>query len=82
MTRRFAELLTGLAWDGPDLDADELLADAVLVARVTRMGDGRSTTCFARTEGSDVVIVTGLLECARQINAQTADWTTVEDDDP
>lgn len=78
---RFSEALAALHWDGPDLDPDELLSDAVLIARVTRLGDGRSSTAFARSTGTDVVSVTGLIECARQINAATADWTTVEDDD-
>lgn len=53
---------------GLELDDDELVTDAVIVLRITRMGDGRSTVGFTKSDTADAVIVAGLIECARQLN--------------
>lgn len=62
-----------------DLDDDEMVVDAVILARVTRMSDGRSTFAWSGSENVDTVVKTGLIECARQING--AGWEQVEDNE-
>lgn len=62
-----------------DLDNDEMVTDAVILCRVTRMSDGRGAFVHVGNDGIDNVIKTGLIECARQINA--LGWEAVEDDD-
>ena len=60
-----------------DLGDGELIADAILVTRFTRMDDGTSGVFIAITEGSDIVTVLGLIEAARQINS--GDWADGHD---
>lgn len=67
----------GLTFD-VDLEDDELITDAVILARVTRMSDGRSSFVVCGNEGLDVVTRTGLIECGRQVNE--GGWHDVEDD--
>lgn len=61
-----------------ELDDDEMIADAVVIARCTRMSDGRTTVTFAKTDGADIVTVLGLLESGRQI--QTGEWDEADGD--
>lgn len=62
-----------------DLDDDEMVTDAVILARVTRMSDGRSTFAQVGSDDLDMVVKTGLFECARQVSS--GGWETVEDDE-
>lgn len=70
------EALAALTYDAAELDDDEVLADVVVVGRVTRLADGRNTVTCAKTAGSDIVTVLGLLEAGRQINS--GDWDQVD----
>jgi len=70
--------ISGLVFE-IDFDDDEVVADAVVVLRVTRLSDGRNTVALAKSDGADIVTITGLIECARQINA--GDWHSVDEDD-
>jgi len=60
-------------------DDDEVISDAVVILRVTRLGDGRNTVALAKSDGADAVTTTGLIECARQINQ--GDWRSVDEDE-
>jgi hypothetical protein len=71
------DAITGLTFD-VDLDDDEMVTDAIVLARVTRMSDGRATFTLAGSDGLDTVVRTGLIECARQIG--WGGWEEVEDD--
>lgn len=60
-----------------ELDDDELVTDVLILARVTRMGDGRSVFAMAGSDGIDNVTKTGLIACATQVNA--GGWSEVDD---
>lgn len=72
------DALAGLTFD-VDLDDDEMVTDAVILCRVTRMSDGRGTFTVAGNDGLDTVVRAGLIECARQVNA--AGWEAVDEDE-
>jgi hypothetical protein len=71
--RAFSEALTAdCTWtDVDELDDQELIVDALVVARVQRP-DGSTAVFVDRTQHSDVVTVEGLLACAREIQNQQA----------
>lgn len=70
------DAVTALTFD-VELDDDEMLTDAVILGRVTRMSDGRATFTLAGSDGLDTVIRAGLIECARQITE--GGWEEVDD---
>ena len=72
------EKCAGLNFD-VELDDDEMVSDAVILARVTRMSDGRSSFVLCGNEGLDVVTRTGLIECGRQVN--DGGWHDVDEED-
>lgn len=72
------EKLSGLGFDA-ELDDDELVTDALILARVTRMSDGRSTFAISESNDLDHVTRAGLLEIGRQVSA--GGWREVEDDE-
>ena len=75
-----SDKLSTLQWV-VDLDNDDdLICDAVIVGRFTRMSDGKSGVFFTRTVGSDVITVLGLLEAAREIQAAEP-WVDPDDYD-
>lgn len=57
--------------DVDELEDDEMIVDAFVVARIQRP-DGSTTVFVDRTRHSDVVTVEGLISCARQIQDQQA----------
>lgn len=69
--------LEGLAF-GVDLSDDEMVTDALILARVTRLSDGRASFVLCGSEGLDSVIRAGLIECARQVN--DGGWEDVDDE--
>jgi hypothetical protein len=69
------EAIAGLEF-GLTIEDDEIVSDALVILRITRMTDGRNTVGFTKSDGADVVIVSGLLECARQIDAGA--WNDVD----
>lgn len=75
---KLSDALAALTYEADELDDDEVLSDVVVVGRVTRLGDGRNTVTLARTAGSDVVTLLGLLAAARQIT-DSGDWDQVDD---
>lgn len=79
--RPFSQALTSdCTWtDIDELTDDELIVDALVVARVQRP-DGSTAVFVDRTRHTDVVLVEGLLNCARQIQDQQA-WDNHGEDD-
>lgn len=72
------QALAGHAW-ADALDPGDLIADAVLIARVIDAETGKPTVFITNTDGADAVTITGLIECGRQIN--TGGWTADREDD-
>ena len=60
------DALAALSFD-LNLDDDEMVTDALILARVTRMSDGRASFALVGNDGVDTVVKTGLVECARQV---------------
>lgn len=79
--RPFSEAIeSDCTWtDTDELENDELIVDALIVARVQRP-DGSTAVFVDRTRHSDVVIVEGLIACAHQIQGQQA-WDNRGDDE-
>ena len=73
---RLSEAVAAIDFD-VDLDDDEVISDVVLLARVTRLSDGRNSVTIARSPGADEVTVAGLLECGRQINQ--GEWRAADE---
>lgn len=63
-----------------DIEDDEIVTDAIILARITRMSDGRKAMVMARSEGSDIVVTTGLIHCGVELH-QAGEWLPVEDED-
>jgi hypothetical protein len=74
----------GLQFDGPELDGGEFIMDAVVIARVQSMDNGRSRVVAYRSHGLDDIVETGLLQIhtARDMTAWTgAGLARLNDDD-
>jgi hypothetical protein len=77
--RNIADGLDSLTFE-VDLDDDEMVTDAIILARVTRMSDGRTSMVMTKSDHTDVVTTTGLLHCGLEIHS-AADWCPVDDDE-
>jgi hypothetical protein len=72
--------LATVDFSGDPLSDDELLTDVIVLARVTRLSDGRRTFLQAFSNDIDPVIHLGLLECGREVAGETP-WTFTNDGD-
>lgn len=64
-----------------NLGEDEMIMEAIIVGKVTRMSDGRMTVMTARSQGMDIVTQLGLVECLKQITDDLAGgWHDTKED--
>lgn len=64
---------------GPPLQDDDMVTDCIILARVTRMSDGRSSFVMRGNQNLDAVIRAGMLSVACQID--DGGWEDMEDDE-
>lgn len=62
-----------------NLDDEDVVVDAYVVLRVQSVESGDTSVIVATTTHTDVVVATGLLACAHDIDAQTS-WASRDDD--
>jgi hypothetical protein len=65
---------------GVTLDEDERITEALVIARITRLSDGRTSVVFTKTDTCDVVVQAGLLSVAQQID-ESGGWSDVDEDE-
>lgn len=64
------EALAGVKF-GLELEDDEMISDALVLMRITRMEDGRGAFAIATTTGTDDVILFGLVSRAQHVLDET-----------
>lgn len=64
---------------GDDISDGEMVTDCIILARVTRLTDGRSSFIMRGNQDLDPVIRAGTLSVAQQIDC--GGWVDVEDDE-
>lgn len=75
---RIQDSLAGVEF-GTEVEEGEMVQDALILMRVTRMSDGRTSFLSSLTKGTDDIVAAGLLSAARATEA--LGWSPVDDEE-